>query len=377
MLYFDHSATTPLHPDVLELMHSIARNDFGNPSSIHRLGQKSRSVIENARRQMASAIKAKPLDIIFTGSGTEANNIILWSLVHQKNKHVIISSIEHPAVYKTLRFLKPFGVEMTEVPVSGKGLVNPDDIQNAIRPDTALVSIMMANNEVGSVQPVREISRICRENNVLFHSDAVQAPGKLEIDVNNLGIDFMSFSAHKFYGPKGVGSLYLRSAANLKGLVQGGGQERKLRAGTENVPGIAGIGLAAEISASSLENSQSHLETLASTFRNHLKGEIPSVIFNGDSDTTLPGLVSTTIPDIKSDMLMVHLSRMEISVSSGSACSSGSISPSHVLKAMGISNALNMRTIRVSFGRDNSLENVTTLVNALVEARKRILKVSR
>jgi len=377
MLYFDHSATTPLHPDVLDLMHLIAKENFGNPSSVHPLGQRSRAIIETARRQMSSAIGAKPFDIIFTGGGTEANNIVLWSLIQQKKKHVIISSIEHPAIYQTLHFLRNFGVETTEVPVSSSGVVNVLDVENAIREDTALVSIMLANNEVGSIQPLKEISSICKDKNILLHTDAVQALGKIPINVNEIGADFMSFSAHKFYGPKGVGALYLRSASNLKALIHGGGQERKLRAGTENVPGIAGLGLAAELSAKKQVETQKHLNMLAEHFRQSIEKDYPSAVFNCEPDLALPGLVSVSLPDAKSDIMMIHLGRAGMAVSSGSACSSGTISPSHVLKAMGVSNNMNINTLRISFGKDNTLENVDSLVNAILESRQKISRISR
>lgn len=376
MLYFDHSATTPLHPEVLELMNAVAREKFGNPSSIHRAGQEARSVVETARRQMAAAIKAKPADIIFTGGGTESNNLVLWNQVYEKNRHVIISAIEHPAVYKTLDFLKTFNVETTVVPVSENGIVNSLEIENACRPDTSLVSIMLANNEVGSLQPIQEISSVCRARGIKLHTDAVQTPGKIPLSMNELGVDFASFSAHKFYGPKGVGALYVRSFSGLKGLIHGGGQERKLRAGTENVPGIAGLGLAAELNSQDLSQTQKHLNELSRYFRTTLIEQFPTAIFNGDPDRTLPGLVSVSLPEIKSDILTVHLNRAGIAVSTGSACSSGTIEPSHVLKAMNVSNHLNLRTLRISFGRDNTMEEVDILVNALVEARTLILKVS-
>lgn len=368
MLYFDHSATTPLHPQVLLLMREIEGHHFGNPSSVHRYGRKARSLVENARRQMATALGCKPREVLFTSGGTEANNLVLWNLLHQERRHVITSAIEHPAVLNTVRALKPFGVDTTLLPVDKNGLIDPQQVEQAIRPDTGLITIMYANNEIGTVEPLDEIARIAREHEIRFHSDGVQAPGKLPIKVEALGVDMMSFSGHKFYGPKGVGVLYVNSKITLHPLIIGGGQERKRRGGTENVAGIAGMGKAAELAVKDEEQNRNHLQELAKLFQAELTKHYPSAQFNGDCQHHLPGLVNVTLPGIPNDLLLIHLDNAGIAISSGSACSSGTVSPSHVLQAIGLSREQNLSTIRISFGRSNTVEEVSILVEKLMEA---------
>ncbi len=368
MLYFDHSATTPLHPQVLLLMREIEGHHFGNPSSVHCYGRKARSLVENARRQMATTLGCKPREIIFTSGGTEANNLVLWNLLHQKHRHVITSAIEHPAVLNTVQALKPFGVETTVLPVDKKGLVDPQQVAQAIRPDTGLITIMYANNEIGTVEPLQEIARIAREHEIWFHSDGVQAPGKLPLQVARSGVDLMSFSGHKFYGPKGVGALYVNSKLPLHPLIVGGGQEKKRRAGTENVAGIAGMGKAAELAVKDEAKNRKRLQELAKVFQSELTKHYPAAHFNGDPNHHLPGLVNVTLPGIPNDLLLIHLDNAGIAISSGSACSSGTVSPSHVLKAIGLSREQNLSTIRISFGRSNTVEEVSILVEKLMEA---------
>jgi len=362
MLYFDYSATTPIDPQVLQLMQQVAQENFGNPSSTHKLGQKARSIIEKARRQVANALNVKPHNIIFTGSGTEANNMVLQNLLFSNKKHVITSAIEHPAILKTLKKMKNFGITTTIIPVDKFGLIKLDRIESVIQKDTGLITIMHANNEVGTVQPLNEISKIAKNHNIIFHSDAVQAPGKLPLD---LSADLMSFSAHKFYGPKGVGFLYCRDDVKLNPLIIGGGQESKLRAGTENTAGIGGLGLAIELASKYLEKNQKHLTSLEEHFKTRLRQIYPSIKFNGHPEKHLPGLNSVTFLHIKSDKMLVNLDMNNIAVSSGSACSSGVVKPSEVLKAMGISNELNLSTLRISFGKDNTSAEVDQLVDTI------------
>lgn len=371
MLYFDHSATTPIDRKVLTLMQEVANAHFGNPSSIHKYGQKARAIIEKSRRQIADALSVKSRNIVFTGGGSEANNMVLQNLLYSDKKHVITSAIEHPAILKVLKHLKNFGVSYTIVPVDKFGVVNPINIESAIRDNTALISIMYANNEVGTIQPIAEIAEIAKNNNTLFHSDAVQTPGKIPIAINELSADLMSFSAHKFYGPKGVGFLYIRDGIKLHPLIIGGGQEKKLRAGTENTPGIAGLGLAMELATNNLSDRQNHLETLENYFKQRLAEIYPEAIYNGHPDSHLPGLVSVTIPSVTSDLLLVNLDMKDIAVSSGSACSSGTVKPSDVLKAMQISHWNNISTLRISFGKSNTIEEVDTLIEALDEILKK------
>ena len=371
MLYFDHSATTPLDTKVSELMKAVADSHFGNPSSIHKYGQKARAVIEKSRRQIADALGVKSRNIIFTGGGSEANNMVLQNLLYSDKKHVITSAIEHPAILKVLKHLKKLGVNYTTIPVDKFGIVDPENVESAIRNDTALISIMYANNEVGTIQPITEIAEIAHKHNILFHSDAVQTPGKIPIIMNELNADLMSFSAHKFYGPKGVGFLYIRDGIKLHPMIIGGGQEKKLRAGTENTPGIAGLGLAMEMATQNLYNAQDHLETLERHFKNRLTDIYPHAIYNGHPELHLPGLISVTIPTVTSDILLINLDIRDMAVSSGSACSSGTVEPSDILKAMNISNQNNISSLRISFGKGNTLEEVEKLIDTLDEILKK------
>ena len=371
MLYFDHSASTPIDSKVLALMHAVSKAHFGNPSSIHRYGQKARAIIEKSRRQIADALNVKSHNIIFTSGGSEANNMVLKNLLYSDNKHVITSSIEHPTILKVLKHLKNFGVSYTTVPVDKFGVVDPVNIETAIRNDTVLISIMHANNEIGTIQPITEIIKIAHKNNILFHSDAVQAPGKIPLKINELKPDLMSFSAHKFYGPKGVGFLYIRDKIKLHPMIIGGGQEKKLRAGTEDTSGIAGLGLALEMAVQGLPHAQNHLETLENHFKNRMAKIYPEVIYNGHPKLHLPGLVSLTIPSLTNDLLLVNLDMKGIAVSSGSACSSGSVKPSDVLKAMHISNQNNISSLRISFGKGNTIEQADQLIDAFDEILKK------
>jgi len=373
MLYFDHSATTPIHPDVLSLINVLNQDIYGNPSSIHAAGRKAKHVVETARKQIAAAINCTSKEIIFTGGGSEANNLVLWNMIYRNRKHVITSAIEHPAILAVLRQLEHLAITHTIVPVNKYGCVNPEDIDSAIKDDTGLITIMLANNEVGTVEPLQDIAKIAKKHNVLFHSDGVQVLGKLPIDVQELGVDMMSFSAHKFYGPKGVGTLYIKEGVAMKPLIAGGSQEKSLRAGTENVGGIAGLGCAAELVTKSLSDVGRTLTALETQFKTKFSEQHTNIIYNGFEDNHLPGLISLTIPGIASDLLLIHLDNEDIAVSSGSACSAGTISPSPVLKAMGISDKQNLETIRISAGRDNT----STEVDQLVETMTRVIATIR
>ena len=377
MLYFDHSATTPIHPDVLSLINELNQDIYGNPSSIHAAGRKAKHVVETARKQIAAAINCAPKEIIFTGGGSEANNLVLWNMIYRNRKHVITSAIEHPAILAVLRQLEHLAITHTIVPVNKYGCVNPEDIDSAIRDDTGLITIMLANNEVGTVEPLQDIAKIAKKHNVLFHSDGVQVLGKLPIDVQELGVDMMSFSAHKFYGPKGVGALYIKEGIAMKPLIAGGSQEKSLRAGTENVGGIAGLGCAAELVTKSLSDVGRTLTALETQFKTKFSEQHTNIIYNGFEDNHLPGLISLTIPGIASDLLLVHLDNEDIAVSSGSACSAGTISPSPVLKAMGISDKQNLETIRISAGRDNTSTEVDQLIEAMTHAIATIRRNAR
>ena len=365
MLYFDNSATTPIDQDVQSLMSDLNQNIYGNPSSIYASGRNAKNIIEIARRQLANAINSEPSEIIFTGGGSEANNIVLWDMVHKKRNHVITSSIEHPAILLVLRELEKLGVKHTIVPVDKNGLIDPDDIKKNIISDTGLISIMMANNEVGTIEPIQEIARIAQEHDVLFHSDAIQVLGKLPIDVKKLKLDIMSFSAHKFYGPKGVGALYIKDGVSVNPMIIGGSQEKNMRAGTENVSGIAGLGLAAEIASNFEKENFSHLLELENYFKELIIDKHNDITFNGFDNNKLPGLVNLTIPNIPSDLLLINLDNDGISISNGSACSSGTISPSPVLKAMGLSDKSNLESVRISAGKYNTMDEVNKLVDSI------------
>ena len=377
MLYFDHSATTPIHPDVLSLINELNQDIYGNPSSIHAAGRKAKHVVETARKQIAAAINCTSKEIIFTGGGSEANNLVLWNMIYRNRKHVITSAIEHPAILAVLRQLEHLAITHTIVPVNKYGCVNPEDIDSAIRDDTGLITIMLANNEVGTVEPLQDIAKIAKKHNVLFHSDGVQVLGKLPIDVQKLGVDMMSFSAHKFYGPKGVGALYIKEGIAMKPLIAGGSQEKSLRAGTENVGGIAGLGRAAELVTNSLSDVGRTLTALETQFKTKFSEQHTNIIYNGFEDNHLPGLISLTIPGIASDLLLIHLDNEDIAVSSGSACSAGTISPSPVLKAMGISDKQNLETIRISAGRDNTSTEVDQLIEVMTHAIATIRRNAR
>ena len=377
MLYFDHSATTPIHPDVLSLINELNQDIYGNPSSIHATGRKAKHVVETARKQIAAAINCTSKEIIFTGGGSEANNLVLWNMIYRNRKHVITSAIEHPAILAVLRQLEHLAITHTIVPVNKYGCVNPEDIDSAIKDDTGLITIMLANNEVGTVEPLQDIAKIAKKHNVLFHSDGVQVLGKLPIDVQELGVDMMSFSAHKFYGPKGVGALYIKEGIAMKPLIAGGSQEKSLRAGTENVGGIAGLGCAAELVTKSLSDVGRTLTALETQFKTKFSEQHTNIIYNGFEDNHLPGLISLTIPGIASDLLLIHLDNEDIAVSSGSACSAGTISPSPVLKAMGISDKQNLETIRISAGRDNTSTEVDQLIEAMTHAIATIRRNAR
>ena len=365
MIYFDHSATTPMHPRVAEKVDYINRTHYANPSSIYSNGRKAKSLIETARNQVANAIGAKSEQILFTSGGTEANNQVLWNKLTDEKKHLIVSSIEHPAIIKVLNKIEPYGITSSLIPVNNDGIVEIDFVMNLINEDTGLISIMLANNEVGSIQPIQKIVENTSPLNIPFHTDAVQALGKIPIAVDSLGIDYLSLSAHKFYGPKGIGALFVKNKKMMQSLIVGGDQESGLRGGTENIAGIVGMGLAAEIAIQNQENCHSHLKYLEKYFLDNLRSNSLDVICN--SNNNLPGLISISFPGSRSDILMAKLDRREIAVSNGSACNTGNIKPSMVLSEMGIKKEINLSTLRFSFGKDNTKKEVDTLLKALKE----------
>jgi cysteine desulfurase len=373
-VYFDNAATTPVDPRVAEAMQPYLAGRFGNPSSLHWAGREARESVACARRQVAGLLQTEPGEIIFTGSGTESDNLALLGVIEasgQERNHLVTSSIEHPAILETCRFLERHGVEVTSLPVDGEGVVDPDGLIKAMRPTTRLVSVMAANNVVGTLQPIHELGRIAREHGVLFHTDAVQAAGKIPVDVRTLPVDLLSLSAHKLHGPKGVGALYVREGVSLAPLVHGGGQEHGLRSATENVAGIVGLGRAAEIAAAEMADEAVRLVRL----RDHLIESVTALISNtyliGHRYLRLPGHVCLGFSGLEGEAikLLLALDAAGVAVSSGSACSAHHAGqPSYILQAMGF-DALRARgSLRVTLGRFNTEADVDLFLQVLPEA---------
>lgn len=374
-IYLDHNATTPLHPEVLQEMIPYLQDGFGNPSSCHWFGQESRRAMDRARQQVADLIGSDPSEIVFLSGGTEADNFAIRSAAAQggdRARHIITTPIEHPAVLETCRFLERSGYRITYLPVDEFGMVDPEDVARAITPETALITVMLANNDVGTIEPIGEIVRAAREKEIPVHIDAVQALGKIPVDVRELGVDLLSVSGHKIYGPKGVGALYVKDGANLAPLLHGGHQEESRRAGTQNVPGIVGFGKACEIAQQELKKTNA----IMAYRRNRLEGEIllriPNVHVNGHLKIRLPNTLNISFSFVDGDTLMMELDSRGIAVSTGSACSSGSEEPSHVLTAMGRSVQQANGSIRFSLGRETTMEDVDVTVGAVFEAVRKL-----
>ena len=367
-IYADHAATTAMSEAAIEAMTRCMRDCYGNPSSLYRIGQQAKEVLEQAREEVASVINAQPREIYFTSGGSEADNQAIHSAAlagKKKGKtHIISSAFEHHAVLHTLNTLKLEGFDVTLLPVHENGIVIPAEVEAAIRPDTCLVTIMYANNEIGTIQPIREIGAVCRAHNVLFHTDAVQAVGPLAIDVQAENIDYLSASSHKFHGPKGVGFLYARKGVPLTSLIDGGAQERGRRAGTENVPGIVGMAAALKETVAERESENARLTVLRDRLIDGLS-EIPHSALNGDAEKRLPGNVNFCFEGIEGESLLLLLDEKGISASSGSACTSGSLDPSHVLLAIGRIHDVAHGSLRLSLGRENTPEDVEYIIPAV------------
>ena len=370
-MYFDHSATTPVHPDVQNLINITQKEIYGNPSSTYFPGKKARLLLEKSREQVAKSINTIPSKIIFNSGGTEANNHVLWSMLGNHKNHVISNEIEHPAVTKVLQKLQKLGLDHCLIKVDKNGFINLSELESKIKNNTGLISIMLANNEIGTIQPVEQVVKIAKKRGILVHTDAVQCLGKMNIDVQKLGVDFLSLSAHKFYGPKGVGALYAKNPKILKPLIIGGNQEGSLRAGTENIPYIAAMGLASKLATKSLKKNIAHLKSLETLFKQKLQNRFKNLIFNGSQSQKIPGVISVSFPGFSSDLLIIKLDREEIYVSNGSACGSGVVKPSHVLTAIGLDESTNLSTLRFSFGLSNNLKEIETLIHIL---KNKILK---
>ena len=378
-IYLDNAATTRTAQEGVDAMIPYFTENYGNPSSIYELGQRSKEAITTAREQIAEVIGAKPEEIYFTAGGSEADN---WALkaaceaYEKKGKHIITTKIEHHAILHTCEYLEKKGVEVTYLDVDENGLVDLDALQKAIRPDTILISIMFANNEIGTIEPVKEIGMIAKEHGILFHTDAVQAFGQVPIDVDDMHIDMLSSSAHKINGPKGIGFLYIRKGVKIRSFVHGGAQERKRRAGTENVPAIVGYGVAAKRAADTMEERTARERQLRDDFIKRVEKEIPYVKLNGHPDKRLPNNINFSFRFIEGESLLIMLDTKGIAGSSGSACTSGSLDPSHVLLAIGLPHEIAHGSLRLSLGEDTTKEDLDYTLEQIKEIIQKLRDLS-
>ncbi len=378
-VYLDHASTTPLLPEVREVMIPFLGEVFGNPSSLHDWGDAAREAVEAARAQVAQLIRANAEEIIFTGSGTESNNFAIKGLAlaqQNKGKHVVVSAIEHFSVLHSARTLEKWGFELSLIPVDKYGVVDPEDVRRSIRKDTVLVSVMHANGEVGTIEPIQEIAKITKENNVTFHTDAVATAGTLPVDVKELGVDALSLAGNQFYGPKGVGALWVRKGVRIMPLLDGGVQEGGRRAGTENIPAIVGLGKAAELATANMATQLEHLTSLRDRLLNELPSRIDHVVVTGHPQNRLPGNASFCVEFIEGESMLMLLNSRGVAVSSGSACTSRALKASHVLIAMGIPHELAQGSLLFSFGIYNTFEDIDYVLEALPAIVDRLRQMS-
>ncbi len=377
--YFDYAATTPLDSEVLNEMLPHMKENFGNPSSVYSYGRDARKVIDDSREKVASTIGAQAKEIYFTSGGTESDN---WAIKgtafanKDKGNHIITTTVEHHAVLHTCKYLEKHGYEVTYLPVDEYGLIDLDDLKNSIRENTILITVMFANNEIGTIQPIAEIGKIAKENKVLFHTDAVQALGSVDIDVKDLGVDLMSISGHKIYGPKGIGALYVRKGVKIDNLIHGGAQEKKKRGGTENTPAIAGFAKACEMVQSTLSDQIKQTTELRDYMIKGILDSIPEVKLNGHPEKRLPGNVNVSIRYIEGESILLSLDLIGIAASSGSACTSGSLDPSHVLLAIGLSHEIAHGSLRFSIGKYTTKEEVDFVLDKLPGIIQRLRDMS-
>ena len=377
--YFDYNATTPVAPEVLEAMLPCLREGYGNASSIHSFGQEANTLVERARRQVASLLGCKPAEIVFTSGGTEADNLAIFGTVRAAGggrKHVISSVIEHPAVLHACRRLEQDGVEVTYVRVGSDGVVSPEDIRGELRPETVLISIMHTNNELGTKQPIAEISQIARANGIVFHCDGVQSTGKIPTRVDELGVDLFNLSAHKIYGPKGAGALYIRKGTNIEKIQYGGSHERDQRPGTLNVPGIVGLGAAAALAEKNLAEEGRRMEALRDRLEAAILERVESTQVNGAGAARVPNTTNIRFDYLEGEAMVIALDLKGVAVSSGAACSSGAVHPSHVLTAIGLSADEARSSIRFSLGKQNDEEQVDRLLEIIPGVVERLRKLS-
>jgi cysteine desulfurase len=383
-IYLDHSATTPVDSRVVEAMLPYLTQKFGNASSVHQLGQEARAGVDRARRQLAAFIGAHANEIVFTSGGTEANNLAIRGVAEaiRVPGHIIISAIEHPSVRASADVLQKYGWELTILPVYREGIVRLEDVQSALKPETVLISVMTANNEIGTIQPIAEIGALVRaerergHRNIWFHTDAVQAAGRLPLDVKALGCDLLSLSAHKIYAPKGTGALFVRKGVRLLPLQHGGHQERERRGGTEAVPNIVALGAAAELAQKEMPERNEHVRGLRDRFEAELSAHVEDFVFNGDRASRLPHLSNISFRFIEGEGLLIHLDMQGIAVSTGSACSSGTIQASPIIRALGRDDELARGSIRFSFGKDNADEDVDYVVRMTARAVESLRRLS-
>ena len=378
-IYFDNAATTAVEPEVVETMLPYFTEAFGNASSPHGYGRSARQEMEKARDQVASLIGAKPEEIIFTSGGTESDNLALFGVLEaqeKKGKHIITSVVEHHAVLHTCEYLEKIGkAEVTYLPVDENGLIDPAEVEKAIRPDTVLISIMLANNEIGTIQPIAKIGEIAKKHQVTLHTDAVQAVGAISVDVNELNVDLLTLTAHKIYGPKGIGALFVRKGTRIKPLIHGGSHERNLRAGTESVVQIIGLGKAAEIAQRELKEDRERITKLRDYIISEVLEKIPHSRLNGDSVHRLPNNVNMSFSFLEGEALLLMLDMKGIACSSGSACTSGSLDPSHVLLAIGLDHETAHGSLRITLGRHSTKVEADYLIQELppIVARLRMM----
>ncbi|MFZ3105445.1 MAG: cysteine desulfurase NifS [Smithella sp.] len=369
-IYLDHCATTPVHAEVMEAMLPYFRDYFGNPSSVHTFGKTARGAIDEAREKVARLIGSHSEEIIFTSGGTESDNLAIRGVVYaseNKGNHIITTNIEHPAVLNNYKYLKGRGFEVTYIPVNQDGLVDPNDVEKAIRSDTVLISVMHANNEIGTIEPISEIGTIAKERGICFHTDAVQTVGKIPVDVNQLNVDLLSLSGHKIYGPKGIGALYIKKGTEIIPTLYGGGQERELRHGTENVAGVVGLGKACEVAFGDLASQMEELRNLRDCLQTRILEEISDVYVNGHPVKRLPHILNISVESVEGESIVRDLDNKGIAISASSACTSDSIEISRVILALGIPRDIARGTVRISLGRDNTLEEVINTSEVLRE----------
>ena len=373
--YFDHAATTPVDERVLEEMLPYFSQNFGNPSSLYSIGKQNKEAISISRMKIATSINAKVNEIYFTNGGSESDNLAIKGIAFANKKrgnHIITSKIEHPAVLNTCKYLEKFGFEITYLDVDNNGFVNLKQLENSIRRNTILISIMFANNEIGTIQPIKEISNIAKKYRIYFHTDAVQAMGNVKIDVNKLGIDSLSMSGHKFYGPKGIGAVYIKENIPFMSIIDGGHQEQDKRAGTENVTGIVGMGKAIELAEIEMEENNEKIKYLRDYFIQNIENTIPYVIVNGDRQKRLPGNANISFRGVDRNRLLQELDKVGICASSGSACSAGKLTSSHVLTEIGVPRIFEKGSLRITIGKDNTKDDVDYLIDNLIEIVKKI-----